>query len=107
RALGQHVATQVFGEAAGPWTAATPGPAGQRAAARGVFARLKQRWLPPLDCAAVEWLKASELALNLDQHLGGQAALTAAAHATYPELNGGRPPWTPTRWPRPPPSWPA
>jgi hypothetical protein len=99
RALGHHVATQVFGEAAAAWTGAAPSAAGAQEEVRAVFAGLREQWLPPPDRSPAEWVAASEATLRLEQHFDGNDHLDAMAHATYPEVSGGTPPPPPSPLP--------
>ncbi len=101
RVLGHHIVSEVFGEAAAAWTGAAASAAHGQDEVRSVFARLREQWLPPLDCESAEWIAAAEATVKLERHQDGNAALAALANETYQEVNGGTPPIPPAPDPLP------
>jgi hypothetical protein len=96
RALGHHIALQVFGEAASAWSGNPLNANGHRLEVRAVFARLREQWFPPLDCTPAEWVPATQAALQVEQHFNAIGGLIEYRHRLYPELAGGVPPNPPT-----------
>src|SRR5262249_48751769 len=92
RLLGHHVATQGFGEAASRWSGPAYELVRHQEKVRAVFARLREQWMPPLECDSSESVAASEAAMQLDRQFNGRGELSAFSHLLYPEVNGGVPP---------------
>jgi hypothetical protein len=92
RALGQHAAGQIFGQAAAAWSGQALNASDHRAEARAVFAALRDQWFPPPPCSEAEGIVAAQVALALDQQLTNNPNLIAFNSAVYPELTRILPP---------------
>jgi hypothetical protein len=93
RVLGHHIATEAFGEAAPAWTSQAPSASKHQEEAREVFSRLREQWMPPLECAPAEGAAAAQAALALERYFDSKAALNTLSNATYPEVATVAPPF--------------
>jgi hypothetical protein len=93
RALGHHIAHQVFGAAAEHWTGRTQNPDQYRAEVQAVFAHIRQQWYPPPPSTEGEAIASATVALDLEKSLA-HPELVDLNVGIYPELGhfaGGAP----------------
>jgi hypothetical protein len=87
RALGHHVATQVFGIAAEHWGKEPSNADIHQKKVRDLFSEVRRQWFPPLPCSQSEWLTAAQAAMSLEQNLSAADRLAPFSLATYPEID--------------------
>src|SRR5207249_2174444 len=85
RALGYHVAQEVFGESALPLARGGLDPAGVQRETRRLFARVRRRWFPPPPEARAQFVATAQKAIDLEQVLRTDPRLQDFSRALYPE----------------------
>jgi hypothetical protein len=97
RALGYHVAMQVFGEAASTMNQDACDPIAIRSEIRQLFANLRRRWFPAPPRADQEFLPMARMSIEAKDRLG-QDLFQRLRRELYPELlnSGSAPPIQPS-----------
>jgi hypothetical protein len=100
RALGFHVAQDVFGEAAALMNRDGCDPVTIQAEVRMFFARVRRRWFPSPPDAERNFVVASQLFLGVERNLRTEGRLQRLCRELYPELGEAPPPVPPPPAPR-------
>jgi hypothetical protein len=94
RALGYHVAQQVFGESAALINRDACDPITIQSEVRALFANVRRRWFPPPPQADQTFLHSAQLFINVQRNLR-DGSLHRLRQELYPEVPGGAPPVLP------------
>ncbi len=95
RALGFHIAREVFGEAAMRLEDTPADDSAYQDDNRAFFAKVRRRWFPPPPNFEINFLEAARWAVKLEEDLRDDANLGRFSHDLYPEAENLRRPSLP------------